>query len=479
LNILLVSTYALGHQPLALAQAQAALRVAGYAPTVVDTAKVELDARAVSQADVVAISVPMHTALRLALALARVVRVQRPDVVIALFGLYAPLNAEHILASGGDLALGPEDSAVLVELCRAIDRGDRRDVAVNMARLAVTERGLKPQRAGNHEIDRRGLLPLQRYAKLAVDGDQVNVAHVEASRGCKHTCRHCPITPVYQGRFFAVPQDVVLDDIDAQVRAGARHVTFGDPDFLNGPTHALKIARELHARHKDVTWDATIKVEHVLQHRHLLKEMRALGALFVVSAVESLSDVVLGHLKKDHTAHDIRTARHALRDAGIALRPTFVAFTPWTTALDYVAMCDFLVEEDLLDALDPVQLAVRLLIPPHSAILEVAHGEPWLGPLDLASLSFTWTHPDARMDAWAKEIAALAEASADQSADNDADGALPVADMIALARERLAGRKAPAPTLPLRARVPRLTEPWFCCSEPTGAQLALVQRTQA
>src|SRR6185295_4904284 len=118
--------------------------------------------------------------------------------------------------------------------------------------------------------------------------------YAEASRGCLHRCRHCPIPPVYDGRFFVVPRDVVLADIRSQVEAGARHVTFGDPDFLNGPAHSLAILREMRREFPFVSHDFTAKIEHLLKHRDLLPEMASLGCSFIVSAVESLSDRVLG-----------------------------------------------------------------------------------------------------------------------------------------------------------------------------------------
>ena len=124
------------------------------------------------------------------------------------------------------------------------------------------------------------------------------MGYLEASRGCNHLCRHCPIPPVYGGRFFVVPQDVVLADARRRVDAGAAHLTLGDPDFLNGPRHAVAVARALHAAFPDVSFDFTAKVEHLLKHRALLPELRALGCAFVVSAAESLSDTVLAHLER-------------------------------------------------------------------------------------------------------------------------------------------------------------------------------------
>ncbi len=42
-------------------------------------------------------------------------------------------------------------------------------------------------------------------------------------------------------------REVVLEMTSArQVDAGAEHITFGDPDFFNGPAHALAIVEAVH-----------------------------------------------------------------------------------------------------------------------------------------------------------------------------------------------------------------------------------------
>ena len=125
------------------------------------------------------------------------------------------------------------------------------------------------------------------------DGTARVVGSTEATRGCKHLCRHCPIVPVYDGQFRVVPVDVVLADIRAQVAQGAMHVSFGDPDFFNGPTHARRIVEAFHREFPSVTYDAIIKVEHLLTHRELLPVLVETGCLFVTSAVESVDDDAL------------------------------------------------------------------------------------------------------------------------------------------------------------------------------------------
>ncbi len=323
------------------------------------------------------------------------------------------------------------------------------------------ETGSVTPKAGAPITPARDTLPgLDRYARLA-QGDALTLAgYVEATRGCLHTCLHCPITPIYGGRFFVNPRAAVLDDIRQQVRAGAGHITFGDPDFFNGPGHSMAIVRALHEEFPDVTFDATIKVEHLIERRALIPELARLGCAFIVSAVESLSPTVLARLAKGHSRADVEEALRILDDAGIPMRPTFVAFTPWTSAADYLEVLDFIAAHDLVEHVDPIQCAIRLLVPPGSALLDMPDAAAWFGPLDEATLSHTWAHPDPRMDALQREVAALVEAAATAQ--------LPARETFAaihaLAAERLSRHHAFS-AIGQRAKsrpIPHLTEAWFC-----------------
>jgi hypothetical protein len=272
-----------------------------------------------------------------------------------------------------------------------------------------------------------------------------------------HTCQHCPITPVYQGRFFVIPAEVVLADIEQQVNAGARHITFGDPDFLNGPNHALRLARELHQRWPGLTFDFTTKVEHILQHKALFTEFARLGCTFVVSAIEAVSDVVLVQLHKGHTAAEIDDALEILDAAGIGLQPTLVAFTPWTRLEDYAAQIEWIAERGLIEHIPPVQLSIRLLLPPGSPLATA--GQPWLGPLEAENFTYRWTHPDARMEMLSAQVAA-------RVAEAERCGELPAATFEAIRALAYAalGQTPPVrrPQARHRPAPPRLTENWFC-----------------
>jgi radical SAM superfamily enzyme YgiQ (UPF0313 family) len=461
--ICLVSCYELGHVPAGLSMPLAFLERAGFAPTCLDLAVEAFDDARLARARLIAISVPMHTALRLGLRLAERIRALNPTARLCFHGLYAQLNQELLFARGAQFVVGGEGEATLVGLAEALERGAPIPDGVSVQG--------RPAAARLEKLDfptptHRALPPRERYAKLEILGETRLTGYAEASRGCRHVCRHCPVTPVYRGRFFVVPKEVVLEDLEGQIRSGARHITFGDPDFWNGPGHAEAIVRELHLRHPDVTYDATIKIEHLLSHRKRVPTLVETGCVFVTSAVESLSDLVLDRLAKGHTAADVRAAFDLCDAAGLPLRPTWVPFTPWTTSGDFAELLRFIHERDLAEQVDPVQLSLRLLIPPSSALLEIEI--PGLGPLREETLSYGWTHPDPKMDRLQREIRVVVERLAARPAHQ-------VFDAIWAAASEALGIEAPPPAQPSRrAKPPRLTESWFCCAEPTDDQFGSV-----
>jgi radical SAM superfamily enzyme YgiQ (UPF0313 family) len=466
-DILLISCYELGHQPLHLASPLAYLARAGYAPVGVDNAIVAPDDTALARARFIGISVPMHTALRLGTLVAARARAVNPDAHICFYGLYATLNADYLLCTHADSVISGEYEQALLDLIAHLEHSGGRHPSGPIPGVWTRAETAAPalRRLPFAQPQRDTLPPLTRYAQLERNGQRVLAGYVEASRGCLHTCLHCPITPIYWGRFFVVPREVVLADIRAQVHMGARHITFGDPDFLNGPGHSLKIVRAMHTEFPDMTFDATTKIEHILEHAPLFPELRELGCAFIVSAVESLSDTVLQRLAKGHTRADVIAALRILDDAGIPMRPSLVAFTPWTTLEDYLDTLDFVATHDLIDHIDSVQYTIRLLVPPGSALLDppddqgTANG--WWGPLDAENFTYRWDHPDPRMDDLHHRVTVLVE-----TAQREGQDGRTIFTAIRTLAYRLAGREpAPLPvadaTLPRRA-LPHLTEAWFC-----------------
>jgi radical SAM superfamily enzyme YgiQ (UPF0313 family) len=435
MRVLLVSTYELGHQPLHVASPAGVLRRRGHDVRCVDLAIEPWDPGIVDGVDVVAVSVPMHTATRLAL-----------DVIASVagrartcaYGLYAPAAAHAV-----DRAIAGEYEPALVEWVE----GETSGVSVQLGR-------------GRFGLPARDLLPpLDRYARLQVNGEERLVGAVEASHGCSSRCRHCPVPAVYDGRLRVVQEEAVLADVDQLAAMGAEHLTFADPDFLNGVHHSLRVVRAIHERHPDLTFDVTTKIELILRNREVWHELADLGCLFVTTALECVDDEVLKILDKGHTAADAADAVRVMRDAGIELRPSLLPFTPWTTMQSLVDLVDFAVEHDLAASIDPVHWSIRLLVPPGSLVLQVAE----LGPYDPEELAHPWTSPFDDLQA---RIATLVEGACETTS--------PVDTFRTVAAEirRAAGLAPEVGPLSDGASRPRLSESWFCCAEPTASQLA-------
>jgi radical SAM superfamily enzyme YgiQ (UPF0313 family) len=392
----------------------------------------------------------MHTATRLALPVIDRVKALNPGATICAYGLYAPLNQELLRQHGVSIVLGPEAEEDLVALASG-NHGT----------------GSPPQPPGMETLprlkfiqpDRAGLPALDRYASLEMpDGSRKLVAATDATRGCKHRCRHCPIVPVYDGQFRVVPVDVVMADVRAQVEQGATHVSFGDPDFFNGPTHARKIVEALHCEFPDVSYDAIIKVEHLLEHRELLPVLVETGCLFVTSAVESVDDDILARLEKGHTRADVIAAAGACRSVGLTLVPTFVAFTPWTSIDGYIDLLTVVEDLDLAGHVAPVQWSIRLLVTWGSRLLELDDIKTRVGPFDAKTLTYPWRHRDSRVDALQRQVMALASGSKTARA-----------AVFETARELAHAASGQVKTfrsidlvLPSRSAIPYMNEPWCC-----------------
>ncbi len=445
MRAVLIATYELGHQPFGLASPAAWLRRAGAEVTCCDLAVQPLDREAVARAAFIGLYVPMHTATRLAAELLPELRALAPAALIVCYGLYAPLNAELLMARGADACVGGEFEAELVALWeRAVAPGG---VRVSLERLEF----IPP--------DREGLPGLAAYASLVTPEGSRTAGYTEASRGCKHSCRHCPIVPVYGGRFRVVPREVVLEDVRRQVAAGARHITFGDPDFLNGPGHAIPLVQALHAEFPDLTYDVTIKVEHLLRHADLLPELKATGCILVTSAIEALDDAILERFEKRHTVADVARAVGLLREVGLALNATFVAFTPWTSREVYRNFLAQVAALGLVESVSPVQYAIRLLIPAGSRLLELPEVRQIVGPFDPAALAYPWRHPDPAMDRLQRAALRLAQGSVPRG-ETRPQFYRRLLDLVA---EHLGSM----PPIPLEHIVPRppipyMSEPWYC-----------------
>ena len=450
MNLLLVSTYELGRQPVHVASPAALLRRNGHHVAVLDLAIEPMSPEILDEVDAVGISVPMHTAKRLADELTAEIRDREPTMPIAHYGLYAGAGDtdSDVVSIAGEYESGLESWLA------SIDSG------APMAHNPLAKSKFAVP-------DRTGLPQLTSYARVETESGTKLAGAVEATHGCRHRCRHCPLPVVYDGRIRAVSPDTVLADIDGLVDSGAEHVTFGDPDFFNAPAHNLAILEAAHKSHPELTFDTTIKVEHLLRHRDRLADLVDMNVLFVVSAFESVDDWTLGVLDKGHSRSDMELLIETARGVGLAIRPTWLPFFPWTKPGDVAGIFGFISDHDLVGATDPVQMAIRLLIPRGSLLEDHPAVRPYLTAYNSKMLSWDWEFEHQETEGLFMELADVAA---------EASGCgLETTETLS----RMAGVVGQIADLAFDTKpatfVPRLTESWFCCAEPTAEQGSLVQ----
>jgi Radical SAM superfamily len=467
MKAVLISTYDLGHQPFGLASPAAWLREKGIAVACMDLAVQDLgegDLQCLRQADAVAFYLPMHTATRIAVEVIKKVRTLNPAAHLCAYGLYAPMNEVFLRKLGVETILGGEfeeqlASAILNGQAQREDRNNN-DIS-RIPKLAF------------RVPDRSSLQDLSKYAFLTLPGGSKRwVGYTEASRGCKHLCRHCPIVPVYDGQFRIVQKDIVMADVEQLIAAGAQHISFGDPDFFNGTKHAIEIVKTFQQRHPDVTYDVTIKIEHLIKHAPLLPILRDTGCAFVTSAVESVDDGILAILRKGHTRADFFRVVELFHEAGLTLSPTFVAFTPWISLEGYRDLLECIVKLDLIENVAPVQLGIRLLVPEGSRLLETDELKRWITAFDEAALCYRWEHPDPRVDGLQRDVEATVKDSLGQAGQNSRPAVFrnvwhTLGRYIDVAPLSI----GPSGSCCATKAVPYLSEAWYCCAEPTEQQM--------
>ncbi|HEV2368751.1 MAG TPA: hypothetical protein VGR90_02680, partial [Acidimicrobiales bacterium] len=90
------------------------------------------------------------------------------------------------------------------------------------------------------------------------------------------------------------------------------------------------------------------------------------------------------------------------------------------------------------------------------------------GPYDAEALTHPWRSPHSGVDELHAALSALVEARGTE----DATAVFPEVHAVVARAAAELGLRGPTP-IPLDTglRPPRLSEPWFCCAEPTRAQL--------
>lgn len=452
-NILYVATYDLGHQP------QFGAELLGAATsgrvTVVDAEKIPRDevVKAIRETDVLILSAPMYTGASVARDLLTACAWDLANTQTIVVGLYAEVLRDALTTapvSGLDMS--------------RIVFSDTLDAPATLHLIETGEPSLAKRTARRrYLIERRDLIPLDSYRSVNYRGVKRPSGYLETTVGCRHRCRHCPIVPIFDGRIAINDSQAVVQDAKAQVTSGATHLSFGDPDFLNAPRHTLSILTEIHRHAPEVTFDFTTKISEIVANPGIWQELSHQGLIFVISAVESLSPLVLDRLDKQHLPSDVIRARDLLFGADIGLHPTFCPFTPWSKTSDLVDIASFVASSHLSDVVEPVQLSIELLTPPNSLLLK---DREFFGPYDPGRMGFPPLYSDNALPGLQQRLARIAA----QGAERAEDYSRTLASQIEVIQQ-VSGKPVPIEELTTPAPDPAtVSEPWFCCAAPlTGS----------
>ena len=324
-----------------------------------------------------------------------------------------------------------------------------------------------------NNIPNRQIFPdISNYAHLVDGSNNLIAGSVETTYGCKHSCTHCPVPISFNGSFKTYSLEKIVSDVENQVKQGAKHISFNDPDFFNGPIHALKILESLNEKFPSITYDSTIKVEHIIKYKKYFKELSSLNMVFVISAFETTNDIVLSILEKNHTSNDLNNSIEISQDFGIDIRPTWMPFSPWTELNDLSNIVKLIEKYELRETVDPIQLTIKLLIPKHSLIIKKPEINKYLGNYEKNSLSFKWEYENNDVE---KLQSSLFDFILNNSELDDHKQYLGMVNII----EKCTDTKLLTNSSYDFKNVPKLSETWFCCAEPSKIQLDRIKTNKA
>ena len=445
MKILLLSFYDLGKQPKIISELYKKLDNGSNQIDVVDYS-IEEKNLTLDNYDVLGIYASMHTASVLA---EQYLRDRKLPNKLFVFGLYANVFSEMFSNFQSIHSFDSDELESLLEV------------------------QLNPNYSFKHSVPDRTILPsITDYSHIVDGSNNLIAGSVETTYGCKHECTHCPVPIEFKGMFKTFGTEKIITDVTNQVEEGAKHISFNDPDFFNGPKHALKILQLLNEKHPSITYDSTIKVEHILKYPDYFQELKNLNMLFVISAFETTNDHVLNILQKNHSFNDLNKAVELSLENNIDIRPTWMPFSPWTEQNDLISIIKLIENYKLRETVDPIQLTIKLLVPKNSLILKRPEMKEYLLDYDPSSFSYAWKYKFPNIDNIQNELFTYV---LQHESENEYTQYLGLVDILeSHTNETLLNSEKYSQRI-----VPKLSETWFCCAEPNKIQLDRIKSNKA
>lgn len=402
MNILIVSTFEGGYQPISALAATTSLVAEGFSPTLLDVYVDGVDEDKIKAANVIAVSMPLFDSLESGVQLIQQIKELNPSAILIAFGQYATLNPQRLSLNYVDFTIVGEWEKPIVSLANHLVLGKEFDLA-GICTREMAELGSIP----NPLITRKNIrTPLRSYAPPLAKYPQPQVEKLlersavvgglETSRGCIHKCTYCSVFAAYDTKVVKVDEQYIIDDIEQMVAQGMDHLTFMDADFFNAKRRNVELIQTLHEKFPQLTFDFTTRVDFILDLEDLIPVLSECNVKFITSALEFPTQNVLDIVAKDITVEDIERAIEICNKANIKLNPTFIMYNPWIDKEELSQFQQFVIRNDLADIIDPIQYETRLKLYKGSPLLNRESTQPL--ELEEQEFHFDWKHPNPEID---------------------------------------------------------------------------------
>ncbi|MFH1549964.1 MAG: radical SAM protein, partial [Planctomycetota bacterium] len=260
----------------------------------------------------------------------RVVRQKAPGVPIVWGGWHPTLFPEETAAHPlVDVVVRGQGETTFSEL---VDSFDRRRPIHHIEGISFQSNG-----SVQHNTDRPiadisdfppmpyDLVDVNRYLSPDGNGGERFIYYI-SSAGCPHRCGFCVISLVYNRRWYALPAERVVNEIESLVgRYGIRTIEFADSELFVGKKRVLEICRLLVERKLDVKWVALLRTEALKNYDdEELDLLKRSGCKRLVFGVETGSQRMSDLICKDNRVEDAIESAKKLKKTGIEGHFAFV-----------------------------------------------------------------------------------------------------------------------------------------------------------
>jgi len=329
---------------LGLLHLAAEVRCHGYQPTIIEADILDLDAPAVAQR--VMDLAPRFVGITLfTVGVSESSRIAR-RIKAALPGTTIIVGGPHIASMGPetlerfpefDVAVQGEGEKVLIELLKALERGDSPAAVRGViyrdedGSIKTTPAPMTPNELDELPFPAWDLLPdfPKAYPLAIYDYPRGPVATIAASRGCPFHCKFCDTSTFGARVRYYSPLKVIEMMQHLNTRYGVRHVLFVDDLFLASRLRTTELCERLIAAKSKMTWSCAARVDTVKPD--LLALMKRAGCWQISFGLETGSDEMLRKMDKSARVEKSEQAVGWTADAGIRVKGLFMLGYPGET----------------------------------------------------------------------------------------------------------------------------------------------------